>query len=152
MRDLVFVCTGNICRSPMAAYLFRDMIQDSHPDWRVSSAGVAASYGIPASKFAVQALAEVGVDLRSHRSQPVIPQMVATAKLFVVMTGGHLAYLLDTYPDVENKTHTLMSLSPEAREPDLLDPIGLSFDVYRHVRDEIRNALPGVLQLIETNT
>jgi protein-tyrosine phosphatase len=133
----------------MAAYLFRDMIQDSHPDWRVSSAGVAASYGIPASKYAIEALTEVGVDLRSHRSQPVIPQMVATASLFIVMTNKHLAYLRDTYPAIEEKAHTLLSLNPEAREPDLLDPIGLSLDVYRHVRDEIQNALPGVLQLVE---
>jgi len=141
MRDLVFVCTGNICRSPMAEYLFRDMIRDSHPDWRISSAGVAASYGIPASRFAVQVLAEKGIDLQGHRSQPVIPQMAATARLFVVMTSGHQAYLRDLYPATNDKTELLLAFKPQGVETDLLDPIGLSLDVYRYVRDEIFDAL-----------
>ena len=144
MRDLVFVCTGNICRSPMAEYLFRGLWQQEHPEWRVSSAGVAAGYGIPASRFAIQALGECDIDLRPHRSQPVIPQMAATAQLLVVMTVGHQAYLHEMYPGTVDKTVLLLQFHPRSSETDLLDPVGLSFDVYRYVRDEIRASLEGL--------
>lgn len=149
MQDLVFVCTGNICRSPMAEYLFRDLVKDTHPDWRISSAGVAASYGVPASRYAVQALAERGLNLKGHRSHPVIPQMAATARLFVVMTSGHQAYLRDMYPASVDKTELLLRFKPNAQETDLLDPIGLSMDVYRYVRDEITDALAGLAQSLD---
>ncbi|MFU8779888.1 MAG: low molecular weight protein arginine phosphatase [Kiritimatiellia bacterium] len=150
MRDLVFVCTGNICRSPMAEYLFRDLIRASHPDWRIFSAGVAASYGVPASRHAVQVVAEKGVDLSPHRSQPLIPVMASTACLFVVMTTGHMAYLRDMYPATADKTHLLLSFKSRTQETDLLDPIGLSLDVYRYVRDEIADALVGLAAFLAT--
>lgn len=148
MRDLVFVCTGNICRSPMAEYLFREMVKDTHPDWRISSAGVAASYGVPASRFSVQALAETGIDLKPHRSQPVIPQMAATAEAFIVMTSGHEAYLREMYPHAADKIRLLLSFKDDPQELDLLDPIGLSLDVYRYVRDEIQDALGGLVSFL----
>ncbi len=144
MRDLVFVCTGNICRSPMAEYLFRDMFLADHENWRVCSAGVAASYGIPASRFAIKALDECGIDLTPHRSQPVIPQMASTADLLVVMTRGHRAQILELYPSAAHKAILLLPFQSQASELDLIDPIGLSFDVYRYVRDAIRGALPGL--------
>ena len=144
MRDLVFVCTGNICRSPMAEYMFRALYQDKHPNWRVCSAGVAANYGVPASRFAVEALQEQEMDLSPHRSQPIIPHMASHADLFVVMTAGHQTILHERYPATQGKTALLLSFNPHARETDLLDPIGLSMDVYRYVRDEIRDALSGL--------
>ncbi len=152
MHDLVFVCTGNICRSPMAEYLFRHMLQHAHPEWRVFSAGVAAGYGVPASRYAIQVLDECGVDLTPHRSQPVIPQMASTAHLFVVMTGGHRAYLNDMYPSTADKTDFMLHFNPNAVDTDLLDPIGLSLDVYRYVRDQIRDALPGLSKHLHSIT
>jgi protein-tyrosine-phosphatase len=151
-QDLIFVCTGNICRSPMAEYLFREIHKDAPSDWQVSSAGVAASYGIPASRFAVEVLEEVGVDLNPHRSQPIMPQQMSTASLLVVMTRNHQAYLRDMYPSMAGKVRLLMSFKPDARELDVIDPIGLSRDVYRYVRDEITGALEGLSQFIETVT
>ena len=152
MYDLVFVCTGNICRSPMAEYLFRDMLQSQHPDWRFFSAGVSAGYGIPASRFAVQVLAECDVDLTPHRSQPVMPQMVSTARLFVVMTEGHRAYLNGMYPNTRDKTESLLQFNQTAMDRDLLDPIGLSLDVYRYVRDQIRESLSGLSEHLQALT
>ena len=144
MQDLVFICTGNICRSPMAEYLFRDMFQSEHPAWRVSSAGVAASYGVPASRYAIAVLEECGVDLQPHRSQPVMPQMAATSRLLVVMTASHQNFLQEVYPTTAGKTALLLNFHSRSKETDLLDPIGLSLDVYRYVRDQIRESLQGL--------
>ena len=135
-EDIVFVCTGNICRSPMAEYLFRTNWEQAL-GMRGCSAGVMANYGIPASRFAVKAMDEIGIDLTPHRSQPVTPHMVATAKLFVVMTRGHEAHLKTMCPEAAERVHLLRSFVSESRDMDIMDPIGLSLDVYRYVRDEI---------------
>ncbi|MBT3193554.1 MAG: low molecular weight protein arginine phosphatase, partial [Verrucomicrobia bacterium] len=133
---VVFVCTGNICRSSMAEYLFHRHLE-SHPGWSTCSGGVMAGFGAPASRFAIKAAREVGVDMRGHSSQPMSRELVDDASIIVVMTEGHRDVLCDRYPDAEPKVALLKSFDPDADGIDVLDPIGLSLDVYRHVRDEI---------------
>ena len=141
---LVFVCTGNICRSPMAEYMFREHIRDTHPAWQVASAGTLGLQGQPASRFAVKALKEISVDLKPHRSQGVTRELVERAALLVVMAQGHKAELLERYPDAADKIRLLKSFDPASDGADVMDPIGLSLDVYRYIRDEISNALWGL--------
>lgn len=142
-RLIVFVCTGNICRSPMAEYLFRLQIV-SRPEFTVCSAGVMTGYGAPASRFAVKAMNELGVDISAHRSQPVSRDLVEEAELLVVMTGGHRDALLERYPHVADKIVLLKTFDPNRKDEDVMDPIGLSLDVYRYVRDDIAAALWGL--------
>jgi len=142
-RLIVFVCTGNICRSPMAEYLFRTHIA-SRPALQVCSAGVMAGYGTPASRYAVKAMNELGVDISAHRSQPVTRDLVEEAELLVVMTGGHRDALLERYPQAADKIALLKAFDPNRTDDDVLDPIGLSLDVYRFVRDDIAGALWGL--------
>lgn len=142
-RLIVFVCTGNICRSPMAEYLFRTHIM-TRPELTVCSAGVMTGYGTPASRYAVKAMNELGVDISAHRSQPVTDDLVAAAELLVVMTRGHREALLERYPHLADKIVLLKSFDPNRRDEDIIDPIGLSMDVYRFVRDDIAGALWGL--------
>lgn len=149
-RLIVFVCTGNICRSPMAEYLFRTHIM-SQPDIEVRSSGVMAGYGAPASRYALKALEELGVDGSAHRSQPVTPDMVWNAELLVVMTAQHRDILTERHPEAVKKIVMLKSFDSSGKDEDVMDPIGLSMDVYRFVRDDIAGALWGLnLQLHET--
>lgn len=138
---IVFVCTGNICRSPMAEYLLR-----AHPDlslgWDVCSAGLAAIFGVPASHEAVAVMREKGIDLSSHSSRPLSNELVKVASLVVVMTRDHKRRMDALYPDAVDKTRLLKSFDRHARDEDLCDPIGMSYDVYRGVRKEIEKALP----------
>lgn len=140
---IVFVCTGNICRSPMAEYIVRGHLT-SRPDWSVCSAGVMTGYGTAASRYAIKAVKELGIDMREHRSQPVNAEMVDEAAMLVVMTQTHRDILCERYPSAESKTVLLKSFDPASDGGDVMDPIGLSFDVYRHVRDEIASALWGL--------
>lgn len=135
----------------MAEYLYRAQVGTAG-NVRIGSAGVMAGYGRPPSRFAVQAMQEVGIDLTPHRSQPVTPQMAATADLLVVMTQGHAAQLRTFYPAYAERIRLLSSFLVEPREQDIIDPIGLSLDVYRYVRDEITGALKGLSCYLAQNS
>jgi protein-tyrosine-phosphatase len=89
--------------------------------------------------------------MSAHRSQPVTPDLVAAAELLVVMTEGHRDVLVERYPQAASKVALLKSFDTQARDVDVMDPIGLSLDVYRHVRDEIASALWGVNLHLQEN-
>lgn len=93
---VLFVCTGNTCRSPMAASLARRMARER--GWEhlaVGSAGVAAASDAPASPGALRVAAEAGLDLSSHRSRPLSAELVDAADLILVMSPGHLHRVLE---------------------------------------------------------
>lgn len=89
--NLVFVCTGNTCRSPLAAALARRELE--RRDWRhveVASAGLAAEDGHPASRHAVAVAERHGLDLSGHRSRALTPELVAWADLVLAMSPSHV--------------------------------------------------------------
>ncbi|MBN1671311.1 MAG: low molecular weight protein arginine phosphatase [Kiritimatiellae bacterium] len=153
MKDdltVLFVCTGNICRSPMAEYLLRDRL-DSDAQWRVVSAGVLATVGRPASPAAVEALREHGIDMSAHRSRPVTEELVDRAQLIVVMTIAQKVDMMDRFPSARGKVYLLKSFDLSARDGDVEDPIGLPLEAYRRVRDKIDAALPDLLVFLYEN-
>jgi protein arginine phosphatase len=89
--NILFVCTGNTCRSPMAEVLaLREVERRGWEQVRVSSAGVAARPGVPASAEAVEAVSRAGLDLRAHRSRPLSTQLVRWADLILCMSESHV--------------------------------------------------------------
>jgi L-threonylcarbamoyladenylate synthase len=132
--SILFVCTGNTCRSPLAESLCKRLLADrlgcglaelEGRGFVVRSAGVWAGAGDAASEGAVIAAAELGADLRSHRSRPINPELLADATHVVAMTGGHVAALAGRYP------HVGPPPVPLADGFDLPDPIGGELDEYR---------------------
>ena len=146
MKHVLFVCTGNICRSPMAEGLFKKLV-GRRGDIVVQSAGVSASRGLPASNDAVSALARDGINLSTFRSQPVSDELVQKATHIFVMTRDHKRLLELFYPEAAGKTRLIREF--ESGSPDVPDPIGLGRETYEQCRDTFKKALPSVLKFIE---
>ena len=149
---VLFVCTGNTCRSPLAEVLFRRAVADRlgcPPDEIeqhgviVASAGLAAWAGGPASGGAVEVAGEMGCDLRSHESQPLTEDLVRQADVILTMTASHRAALLAQFPEAGGR---VAMLSPDRR--DVIDPIGGSLDVYRSCGRQIKEHLAARLDTL----
>ncbi|MBT7068630.1 MAG: low molecular weight protein arginine phosphatase [Verrucomicrobia bacterium] len=128
----------------MAEYLLRATPGLGH-GWDVCSAGLAAVFGIPASHEAVDVMREKGIDISFHMSRPLSGELVDAAALVVVMTRDHQRMMEMLYPEAMHKVRMLKSFERHGRDDDLRDPIGMSHDVYRGIRNEIETALTGVV-------
>lgn len=151
MKRILFVCTGNTCRSPMAAALFRKRV-GGVLEWEADSAGLYASPGSPASFNAIQALKELEVDLSSHQSKRLDSVLVEQADLIVSMTAGHRFDLLQNFPQTANKVCLIKSFETSKVPADLSDPFGGSLELYKKTRDEIDRALSDLILFIRNPT
>lgn len=125
---VLFVCTGNTCRSPMAAALYKKMGNDA------SSAGISVYTSSPPSFNAVLAMDEKGIDIRGHVSRQISEKDLEMADKVYVMTGQHLRHLLNAYPLYSHKISTLS-------DTDISDPFGGNLEEYRECAKEIEKAL-----------
>ncbi len=147
---IVFVCTANMCRSPMAEYLLKDSLEPGST-WRVVSAGTDAPHGMPPSYQAVQVLKEWGIEMDEHRSDPLTREVVDDASVIIVMTTSHAARIRWRFPDAEGKVRLLKSFlrNSYGNDTDIPDPIGLSDVVYRGIRDLMKEAMPTLIDYVE---
>jgi RpiB/LacA/LacB family sugar-phosphate isomerase len=150
MKTILFVCTGNVCRSPMAEGLFQHAIR-GRKDFQARSAGVGALEGQPPSAYAVRALRELGVDISNARSRMLTRELVEEADYIFGMTHSHVDSINALFPQAVEKTFLLREFDEtlDDFEKDIGDPIGGSYETYAYCRDQIEQGILSMLNFIE---
>jgi protein-tyrosine-phosphatase len=151
MSSILFICTGNLCRSPMATGLLRKRLTEKGLDTRheVGSAGIWAVDGHPASDNAITVMAERSIDITDHIAHTITADDVAEADLILAMSREHEHMIRNTWPQYEWKLHLLSEMV--GKRKDVRDPYGGPIEEYRAcaniLSDYIDRGLARILEL-----
>ncbi|NLJ57412.1 MAG: low molecular weight protein arginine phosphatase [Tissierellia bacterium] len=154
--DIMFVCTGNTCRSPMAEGIFKNMLKVNNIEGiNVSSAGISVFPGESANEKSIAALKEKGIDIANHKARQ-LSDKIMDVDLILTMTVGHKEIIENYFKDIENfpKVFTLKEFAAKISgknlsKLDIEDPYGRNYSVYKKTRDEIENDLSKILENID---
>lgn len=135
---ILFVCTGNTCRSPMAEAIFNHLAKKEGISAIADSAGISALTGFPAAENAVLALKETGIDLSGHLSKPVTKELLSERDRIYCMSKSHINAITDCCPEFTDKVFLLGG--------GIDDPYSLPLVVYNKARDEIMKAVAEIIK------
>lgn len=137
----------------MAEYIFREMIDNSeqmeNDEWEIISAGISAIKGVKASDKTEKVMQEFNLDLSDHLSRSINSIELKKSDIILTMSRKHSRFLILDHPDLADNIFTLKEFAETERGKDVEDPFGLSLDVYRDTRDEIKSALESVLEKLK---
>ncbi len=151
LKNVLFVCTGNTCRSPMAEGLFRKLVAGRN-DYEVGSAGVAATRGTPCNPETAALLKKREAMLDGFGSRQISDAVLASATHVFAMTRGHMQTLESRFPDHADKFYLVCEFVEIPREgigADVPDPIGLGRRAYEEVAGMFDVALPAIVAYID---
>ena len=145
---VLFVCTGNSCRSPMAAALFQKMAKNQGLDVEVKSCGTATLPGLSASKPAIEVLRREGIDISAHKAVPVNSELINWADVILVMEEKHKEQIIEKFPQVQGKVHLLTEFANQEKK-DIIDPIGKPSEVYEGVVLDLKYYLGEIIRRLK---
>lgn len=140
MRRMIFVCSGNICRSPMAAGLATVQLKARNVPAAVISCGTLNLLNRPADPYAVAAMAERGIDISGHRSQGVSVGLLRMADDIVVMAPSHEAFIVKQAPELARKIVRIWEFSDQDLG-EITDPIGQDQAAFESCRDTLETCI-----------
>ena len=160
---ILFVCSGNSCRSPLAEGLLRLKLPSRlQNDVAIQSAGTLGIDGAPAARYSVEIVEEMGGDISGHRSQGLTEELVKETDLILAMAAEHVEYLHNEFPKYRENVFLLKRFARAADEnadeddftdDDIFDPIGTSKEMYRIcakiIDDELERIMPTLINFIQ---
>ena len=164
IKTILFVCTGNTCRSAMAEGIFKKMLKERKEDnssFNILSAGISALPGMSPTPEAIKVMFEQGIDISQHHAQELREELIKKADLILVMANEHKEYIYKEFPFAQNKTFLLKKFTlnnktesnqNNERNYEIIDPIGRKIDFYRIVAKELKENLEKILdKILEEN-
>ena len=150
MKHILFVCTGNSCRSVMAEGFFRHLTVERALDIKTSSAGVSAVDGYPPTAETVQTMSEEGIDVSGHRSRKLTLEMVTQADKIFAMERTHKQIILENWPQAREKVFLMTQFASPVRthgsQVDIPDPIHMPVYFYQNVAQVIRECVERITE------
>lgn len=141
---ILFICTGNTCRSPLAAAIWKNI-----DGIEIQSAGIYANHGSEMSYYAKQALTEKGIDA-NHSSQPVSLDLLEWADIALTMTSQHKQLILQTFPQMADKVHTYTEFADPENPFEIADPYGGTLQDYQFTLYQLQELQPKIIDRLKT--
>ena len=154
ISNILFVCIGNICRSPFAQGLFTKLMhQEGHKGFHAKSAGLFALPGNSVTFLAKKVAADHGVDLAGHQAKPLSQKLVDWSGLILVMEKSHKDDLLADFPEAADKTFLIRRFARfGSQKRGIADPYGLQYEAYRFCYVDIEDAVSGLVDYLIKKT
>ncbi|HAJ32158.1 MAG TPA: low molecular weight protein arginine phosphatase [Candidatus Atribacteria bacterium] len=164
IKTILFVCTGNTCRSTMAEGIFKKMLKERKEDnssFNIISAGISALPGMSPTPEAIKVMSEQEIDISRHIATQVQEELVEKANLILVMSNTHKDYILRKFPFAQDKIYLLKEFAQigefkSKRKTDenyeVVDPLGRPIEFYRIIARELKENLEKILdKILEEN-
>ena len=151
---VMFICTGNICRSAMAEAFMKKVAKERSLDIEVCSSGTFAENGAFASYNAIEAMKIYDIDLRSHRSTNIADSDILNMDLILCATLSHKISVMHMYPEIKEKVYTMKEYAEilgKDRDYDIKDPWGYNLDTFLSCASEVEGCVEKIIDKIQKN-
>ena len=146
---IMFICTGNTCRSAMGQALMKKRVKELNKDIEVYSCGIYAAAGESSTNHAIQVMRNYGVDLSSHRAIDIHKSDIKEMDLILCATSSNEKSVLGLYPELKEKVYTIKEYSeynPNGLDQDINDPYGGSMELYQKCAEELAECIEMILK------
>lgn len=151
MERILFVCTGNTCRSVAAENMLKKWSERYKLRLEVCSAGIFAISSIPVPHYILELLKKEGVSEIDHKTTYLTEEQIKEASLILVMESFHKQRILDLFPETKNKVYLLKEYVGETENLDILDPFGGSREGYETCFSQIKGCITKLVEILKRN-